>query len=132
MKSGLLMSMPSAMKATLTPVPSTMVCACGTEVSENAVFVTCSASGSSSGLAGSLGQTELSGTTVAALTAVWIACFCNDPKVNVRSGTTAATDGSEARPAACAGVTVAENALIELKLCTLRTPARFARAISGD
>src|SRR5689334_3229602 len=56
MKSGLLMSMPSAIHATLTPAPVARLCACGVEASLKAVLVVCSASGSSSGLAGSLGQ----------------------------------------------------------------------------
>jgi hypothetical protein len=44
------------MNATLTPVPSTMFCACGVFASSNAVFVTCNASGSSIGWLGSVGQ----------------------------------------------------------------------------
>ncbi len=51
------MSMPSAMYATLTPVPSTMLCACGVLGFWNAVFVTCNASGSRIGRPGLLGHT---------------------------------------------------------------------------
>ena len=44
------------MKPTFTPAPVTMFCACGVDGSRNAVCVSCSASGSSSGLDGSDGQ----------------------------------------------------------------------------
>src|SRR5260370_460045 len=64
MKSGLLMSMPSAMKATSTPVPLNRLWACGTVVSLKAVLVSWSASGSSNGLAGSDGQTGVDGDEV--------------------------------------------------------------------
>ncbi len=50
------MSNPSANVATLTPVPVARFCAWGVLGSSNAVCVVCSASGSSSGLAGSAGH----------------------------------------------------------------------------
>jgi hypothetical protein len=56
MKSGLFGSRPSAKNATFTPLPVARFCACGVLASMNAVFVVCSVSGSSSGLAGSVGQ----------------------------------------------------------------------------
>ena len=54
-----MMSMPSAIHATLTPEPSTMFCACGVLLFRNAVLVICRASGSRSGLAGSVGHVWL-------------------------------------------------------------------------
>ncbi len=44
------------MNATFTPVPSTSFCACGVPAVANAVFVVCSASGSSRGFEGSVVQ----------------------------------------------------------------------------
>ena len=57
MKSGLLMSSPSAKNATLTPLPVASDCAWGVLGSSKAVCVVWSASGSSRGLLGSVGHT---------------------------------------------------------------------------
>src|ERR1044071_5538340 len=61
MKSGLLMSTPSAKNATLTPAPVARFAACGIDGSLNATCMVCSASGSSSGFDGSDGQMPLCG-----------------------------------------------------------------------
>src|SRR5262252_8881681 len=96
MKSGLLMSTPSAMYATVTPVPSTMFCACGVEVLSKAVFVTCSASGCSSGWPGSLGQVgAVDGAGVDGPVPALNDGAAGAP-LSVRSGKTPRTDGSEA------------------------------------
>ena len=83
------------MKATLTPAPSTMFCACGVAGSLNAVCVVCSASGSSSGLAGSVGQIVLVVRARLRLCRVWIGFFADGPALT-SSGKIGATDGSEA------------------------------------
>src|SRR4051794_893888 len=70
MKSGLLMSSPSAKNATFTPLPVASCCAEGVLGSSNAVLVVCSASGSSSGLLGLLGQTPGTGVPLGAVAEV--------------------------------------------------------------
>src|SRR5947209_11680557 len=114
-KSGLSGLMPSAMYATFTPVPSTSCWAVFAFGSSEAVFVSAKASGSRSGLAGSVGQTALlvgfgsaRGRTPEATddepavsgTGTWILTL----------GTTAATAGSAANAAAWAAVTVRDTA----------------------
>ncbi len=98
----------------------------------NAVLVTCSASGSSSGLAGSLGQIVESGWRPAA---PWRSSGSRPSRTgpcgSAGPGRPPATDGSAASWAACAGVTVAEKALIDVNPCTLRAPIDVACEISG-
>ncbi len=95
--------------------------------------MSCSASGSSSGLLGSVGQIWLSDAAVGAvpLAVLLICCFSDGPAVTGRSGKMCATDGSAASFASCAGVTVAATALIRPKPCRLRAPTLRACAISG-
>src|SRR5215475_6490709 len=126
------MSRPSAMNATLTPVPSTMFCACGVAVSLNAVLVTCKASGSSNGCDGSLGQTGPFWTAGFDEPPVLGACVRIGGALIGRSGTIAATDGSAASALDCAVVTVAEIALTVENPCRFLAPSVFARSSSGD
>src|SRR4051794_16280667 len=107
MKSGLLMSTPSASQATLMPRPVTRLCACGVLLVENAVLVSCRASGSSSGLAGSVGQTD--GDTAVGVADDGAAAGAAAGLLICRSGYTAATVGSAAMSASWVLSTVAEN-----------------------
>src|SRR5438477_12127711 len=108
MKSGLLMSRPSAIQATFTPVPATMFCACGVELLSNAVLVTCRASGWSSGWLGSLGHVVLCGVDGVGPVPAENAGPAVAP-LSVRSGNTPATDGSLASWFCWVWVTVAEK-----------------------
>ena len=108
MKSGLLTSRPSARKATFTPLPVESCCAVGVDRSVEAVLVSCRASGSSSGLAGLVGQTLLETTP---LTAVDVPERSGSTSLTALSGTTAATDGSARSLACSAALAVAAKAL---------------------
>src|SRR5215475_7996718 len=114
------MSRPSAMNATFTPEPSTMFCACGVLLFWNAVFVICSASGSRSGLVGSVVHVWL-----LADVADFVAPPADGAAVSIgerltgRSGKMPATDGSPASSVAWLDVSDAANAL------TVENPCRF-------
>jgi len=106
--------MPSAMNATLTPLPSMPNAAAVTAeaLSERALIVL-SASGSSRGLFGSV-EHAAAGTTAAAAAegAAAAAATAGAGVTGTKtSGDTFSTAGSAASAAACAVVTVAENAL---------------------
>src|SRR5215475_5214839 len=130
MKSGLLMSMPSAIHATLTPVPSTMFCACGVDLSRYAVCVVCNASGSSNGFDGSDGQLVDVSVAVADVPAA-LPVVSNVGRAIGRSGRIAATAGFAATADACAAVMLAAKPLTKVKPRTFRAPNRFASASSG-
>src|SRR5690349_10386850 len=127
MKSGLFGSRPSAMKATVTPEPSPSCCAYGLPSLVKA-RIDSSASGSTNGCAGSLGQIwVLDGVPKAGVVAVardFALLLLAAPAAGgttigtCRSGLTDATAGSAARAAAWAPVTVAENALPRAKCLT--------------
>src|SRR5690349_17602908 len=104
MKSGLLMSMPSAIQATFTPAPVASDWACGAAGSLNALLVVCSASGSSSGLLGSDGQVGVATPEACAAPAAAGADASGliGALVIGRSGKTAATAGSAASAEICA------------------------------
>src|SRR5262245_11104606 len=114
MKSGLLMSMPSAIQATLTPEPSTMFCACGVDLSRNAVCVVCSASGSSNGFDGSDGQIVDVSVVAPDAPAVGGAVSVVGRAIG-RSGTMAATAGFDASELIWAGVMFAANPFTNVK-----------------
>src|SRR5690348_11292647 len=108
MKSGLLTSMPSASQATLTPAPVASACACGVDGLSNAVLVVWSASGSSSGLAGSVGQIWLVDWALGVTPAAFGPATARSAGGTVmrigRSGYTAWTAGLAASAATWAGV----------------------------
>jgi hypothetical protein len=115
MKSVRFGSLPSAMNATVTPLPVAICCAVGTLGSSDAVRVLCNASGSSSGFDGSVGQ--MPGAAAAAARGAALRGVAagvaptTGAMLTVRSGSTAATAGSAASASACAAVTVAAKPL---------------------
>src|SRR5581483_7908276 len=123
MNSGLFGSSGSAMKAIFTPLPVAYCEACGTLGSVKAVLLTCRASGSSSGLLGSVGQVP--GAVLTAALAVLLALGAGVAATGLvlglvascvgrlyqRSVSTEATFGSAASRAASAAVTCAAKPL---------------------
>ena len=81
--------------------------------------MSCSASGSSNGLLGSVGQTAVDGRHADGLAApaAWPAVsesFCRTGMATLLFGITAATDGSVASAATWSGGPVSENAFAEV------------------
>src|SRR5256885_5402004 len=136
MKSGFFGSRPSAIQPTVTPLPVASWCAWGRRASVNSVWVVCSASGSSSGLVGSLGQlpgSTRSGPAAGPACALIVSMsFLPSGCGRVsRSGATAATFGSACIWATWAGDMLAANPLItEYCLTPVAPPAR-ALLVSG-
>ena len=138
MKSGLLMSRPSARKATVTPLPVAICCAEGVALLLNAVWVTCRASGSSSGLAGLLGQTLLAAggarqrerLRARACRRRGASRWCRRASSAIcRSGSTEATAGSAARSATPAGEIVTAKAFATCSCLISVPPSAFALAM---
>ena len=121
MKSALFGSTPSARKATRTPLPVEIRCAA-------VVWVRSSASGSSSGLLGSVGQTRFDTGPGAAFDG--LSRFGLGALISL-SGTTAATDGSAASAAASAAGTAVANAFATCSWRKSLPPWLLARATRG-